>query len=126
MKFQQHPGKRPKQKTGHGLPEGIASPLNQEKDGKTGNTLTPENRELLNTGQISDKRIKRLAKGESYTKLKKEQYVQDSTHITNNQTTELNPKGGKTGNESVRGKSKFARGNDGNVMVTNWWGRSNR
>jgi len=31
MKFQQHPGIKPKQKTGHGLPKGMTSPLNQVK-----------------------------------------------------------------------------------------------
>jgi len=120
-------------KTGHGLPKEMTSPLKQEEDARTGDTLTPENRELMDTDQISDKRVRQLAKSKfgeydsNYKRLHKEQQTADSTFIMKNQTTVLKPKKKSTGSDGAsythsketRMPSTFRRGKDGNVEVGN-------
>jgi len=115
-------------KTGHGLPKEMTSPLKQEKDAKTGHVFTERQNKLLNTDQISDKRVRQLAKSKfgeydsNYKRLHKEQQAADSTFIMKNQTTITDPSGGKTGNDEVRSPSKFARGVKGNLVITNAYG----
>jgi len=82
--------------------------------------LTPAQKKLLDTQQISDKRASQVAKGKmTWNEARKAQRAQDSTTMATIKKVGKKTSGGSQGTVSKRSykKATFSRGKSGNVKA---------
>ena len=83
-------------------------------------TLSPAQKKLLDTQQISDKRAKAVASGKmTYNEARKAQRAQDSTTMATVKQVGRKTEGSSQNTASKREykKASFSRGKDGNVKA---------
>jgi len=93
---------------------GGKNPKKKEKKGQ----LTPAQKKLLDTKQISDKRAREVFKGKmTWNEARKQQRAQDSTTMVTRTKVATKVSGSSQGlpSKSKYTKSRFKRGNDGNI-----------